>query len=544
MITIANPEKYIAGLYERLSNENIEVGNGEVIVTNDDEQESGSISTQKLFLRNFCKDNNIQVYDDYTDDGVSGATFDRPDFNRMIKDIENKKINLIIVKDLSRFGRLSSKISYYLEEFFIEKGVRFIALTDDIDTGHIETSEEMVQFKAFFNEWFLRDTSRKVRNGKKTRAKEGKVMTTYPTYGYKKDPLDYNHYVIDQDIAPIVRRIFMLARNGMTPTEIGKILTDEKTLVPSEIVGNGHTRKDGIKRGWNRNTVKRILQNVTYLGWVSNGNTKKINYKSKKTMIMPKEDRIIVKDMHTPIIDEETFNIVQDMIKSRTGVRTKSYDWLLKGLVCCKECGKKLSLVPQKHPNKTTFYLRCNTYASNTQLRLCTPHSNNLEKVTDFVIEQIKKRCKEFLNEEKYTKIANTSKDKIIKDRFNVKNEILILEKKTKDINKRIDKLYEDKYNGLFEDEDFTRLYSKQIENRKQAEERIKQLQELEEKEDSSIDINKLVNDFVNMKEITRTMLVSLVDKIEISENKEITIYYKFNILNMGKEDNKLQNVG
>ena len=329
MITIANPEKYIAGLYERLSNENIEVGNGEVIETKEDEQESGSISTQKLFLRNFCKDNNIQVYDDYTDDGVSGATFDRPDFNRMIKDIENKKINLIAVKDLSRFGRLSSKISYYLEEFFIEKGVRFIAVTDDIDTGHIETSEEMVQFKAFFNEWFLRDTSRKVRNGKKTRAKEGKVMTTYPTYGYKKDPLDYNHYVIDQDIAPIVRRIFMLARNGMTPTEIGKILTDERTLVPSEIVGNGHTRKEGIKRGWNRNTVKRILQNVTYLGWLSNGNTKKINYKSKKTMIMPKENRIIVKGMHTPIIDEETFNIVQDMIKSRTSTRVKSYDWLL-----------------------------------------------------------------------------------------------------------------------------------------------------------------------------------------------------------------------
>lgn len=158
--------------YERLSNENIEVGNGEVIVSNEDERESGSISTQKLFLRNFCKENNIRVYDDYTDDGFSGATFDRPDFNRMIKDIENKKINLIIVKDLSRFGRLSSKISYYLEEFFIEKGVRFIEVTDDIDTGHIETSEEMVQFKAFFNEWFLRDTSRKVRNGKKTRAKE------------------------------------------------------------------------------------------------------------------------------------------------------------------------------------------------------------------------------------------------------------------------------------------------------------------------------------------------------------------------------------
>jgi len=319
----------------------------------------------------------------------------------------------------------------------------------------------------------------------------------------------------------------------MTPTQIGRIMTDEKVLVPSEVVGNAHIRKDGIKRGWNRNTVKRILQNVTYLGWVSNGNLKKINYKSKKVIIMPKEDRIIKKGMHTPIIDEETFNIVQDMLKSRTGVRTKSYDWLLKGLICCKECGKKLSVLPHKQKTKTIFYLRCNTYANNTNLGLCTPHSNNLEVVTNLVIEQIKEKCKLFLEKEKYTKIANVSKDRIIKDKFNVKNEILILQKKIKDINKRIDKLYEDKYNDLFEDEDFTRLYTKQIENRKQAEERIKQLIEVEKNEDFSIDINKLVNDFISMQEITRTMIVSLVDKIEISENKEITIYYKFNILNM-----------
>jgi len=188
MITITNPEKYTAGLYERLSNEKIEAGNGEVIINNEDERESGSISTQKLFLRNFCKDNKIAVYDDYTDDGYSGATFDRPDFNRMIQDIENKKINLILVKDLSRFGRLSGKISYYLEEYFIEKGVRFIAITDDIDTGYVGTSDEMVQFKAFFNEWFLRDTSRKVRNGIRARAREGKVMATYPVYRIYERP--------------------------------------------------------------------------------------------------------------------------------------------------------------------------------------------------------------------------------------------------------------------------------------------------------------------------------------------------------------------
>ena len=288
------------------------------------------------------------------------------------------------------------------------------------------------------------------------------------------------------------------------------------------------------------------MQNVTYLGSVSNGNVKKINYKSKKVMIMPMEERIIVEDMHEPLVDKETFNIVQDLIKSRTGVRTKSYDWLLKGLLTCKECGKKLSIVPQKHPNKTTFYVRCNTYACNTHLHLCTPHSNNLEKLTNYVIEQIKTRCNEFLDENKYMQVANSSKDKILKDRFNFKNEILVLEKKLKDIDKMIDKLYEDKCKGLFEDEDFTRLYSKQTEMRKDTTERIKCLQEQMEKEDSSVDINKLVKDFVELKEITRTMMVSLIDRIEVSEDKEITIYYKFNILNMRKlnDEEKLINVG
>lgn len=317
MITIKNPEKYRVGLYTRLSNENFELGNGEVLVEKEDERESGSISTQKSFLKNFCQENKLSIFDIYVDDGVSGATFDRPDFNRLIGDIESKKVNMVLVKDLSRFGRLSSKISYYLEEYFVEKAVRFIAITDDIDTGQVETSEEMVQFKSFFNEWYVRDTSRKVRNGKRVRAKEGKVMTTYPTYGYKKDPTNYNHYIINEDVAPTIRRIFKLALNGYTATQIAKVLSDKKELLPSEVCGNTHIRRGGIKRGWNKNTVNRILQNITYLGWVSNGNTRKVNYKSKKILVMPKEDRIIIKNMHAPIIDEETFEKVQELIKIR-----------------------------------------------------------------------------------------------------------------------------------------------------------------------------------------------------------------------------------
>ena len=547
MLKVLNPEKYRAGLYERLSNEKIEVIDGV------EEAESGSISTQKLILENFCKDNKIAVVDHYTDDGVSGATFDRPNFKRLIKDIENGKINLVIVKDLSRFGR-ASNVSNYLDEYFPEKGVRFIAINDDIDTGDIiafEKAQDSIQFKTFMNEFYLRDTARKIKTGKRTRAREGKVMATYPTYGYKKDPKDKNHYIVDEETAPIVKRIFALAKEGKRPTDIGKILTDEKVPVPSEKVGNNHTRKGAVKRGWNRNTVVKILQNVTYLGWVSNGNTKKANFKSKKVLIIPKEERIIVKGMHEALVDEATFNLVQQQIESRKSTRVKTYDYLLKGLVCCKECGKKLSVLPQKHPNKTTFYLRCNTYYANTQLGLCTPHSNNLEKVTNAVITQIKKRCIEFLKEEKYQKIANENQERIINNnKFSTRNQILLLEKQIRQTNDIIDNIYKEKCLGTIKEEDFSRMYAKYTEERNSLNERIEQMKQLDLDQDKKVDIMKIVKEFVSFKEVTREMLVSLVDRIEISQDKEITIYYKFSILNVAElqdqkqEESTLQIVG
>ena len=547
MKVITSPEKYRAGLYERLSNEKIEVIDGK------EENESESISTQKLILENFCKGNKIAVVDHYTDDGISGATFDRPDFKRLIKDIENKRINLVVVKDLSRFGR-ASNVSYYLDEYFPEKGVRFIAINDDIDTGDMigfENAQDMIQFKTFFNEYFLRDTSKKIKKGKQARAKEGKVMATYPTYGYKKDPKDKNHYIVDEEIAPNVKRIFALAKEGNTPTAIGKILTEEKIPVPSEVVGNNHTRKGAVKRGWNRNTVIKVLQNVTYLGWVSNGNTKKASYKSKKVLIVPKEERTVIKGMHEPLVDEATFNLVQQQIESRTSTRVKTYDWLLKGLICCKECGKKLSVVGQKHPNKTTFYLRCNTYYGNTQLDLCTPHTNNLEKVTEAVITQIKKRCLEFLQEEKYQRIAKQNQERIINNnKFSTQNQILLLERKIRQTNDIIDNIYKEKCLGTIKEEDFSRMYARYTEERKTLNERIEQMKQLDQDEDKKVDLMKIVKEFVSFKEVTREMLVSLVDRVEISQDKEITIYYKFSILNVAEmqdqqqEESNLQVVG
>ncbi len=188
MITMSGEKVYNADLYLRLSREVIDnvIADGGVANLSEDyerERESGSITTQKAFLTRFCDENGINIHNIYADDGYSGANFERPGWNKLIKDVEDGKVNMVIVKDLSRLGRVSSKVTYYTDEYFPAKRVRFIAVADAIDTGIQDTSgDEMAQFKAFFNEWFLRDCSKKVRAGKKTRAREGKVMTTYPTY--------------------------------------------------------------------------------------------------------------------------------------------------------------------------------------------------------------------------------------------------------------------------------------------------------------------------------------------------------------------------
>lgn len=304
-------------------------------------------------------------------------------------------------------------------------------------------------------------------------------------------------------------------------------MTLKKVLLPSEICGNNHTRKTAIRRGWNRNTINRILKNVTYLGWVSNGNTKKINYKSKKTMVMPKENRIIVKNMHTPIIDLETFEIVQRMIETRKGVRTKSYDWLLKGIIHCRECGKKLSIVPQKRKDgKNVFYFRCNTYACNPAFHLCTPHSSNLEKTTSQVLDIIRSKCKEVLDEERFLKIAQN------KEALDLKNEIMISEKSIMEINKKIEKLYTEKFKGLFDDEDFQRIYSNLKKERCENEKNIEKLKKKIESQESSDEIKKKIKKFLESKEITKIDLIDLVDKVEITEEKRINITYKYNLLN------------
>ncbi len=526
MITISNPEKYSVGILLRLSNEKVEdlkrYG------------ESGSITNQKDLLLNFCKENKLKIYDIYSDDGESGAFYDRPEFKRMIKDIDLGNVNLVVVKDLSRFGRVASGIDEYIEEYFQLKGVRFIAVNENLDSKTSANFFDDIKFRAFFNEWFLRDCSKKTRDGKHNKALQGKVMTTYPKYGYLKDSNNKNHYVPNEETAPIVTNIFNELKCGTLPSVIANKLNQEKVPTPAESVGNVRYRKaKEIKRKWNKDTIIRIARDKTYLGYVINGKRKKLSYKSKKIMLTKEEDYIVVKNKHEPLIDKETFDIVKNLIDSRKHTRIYKYDFLLKGLIECAECGKKLSVISIKHKSGNVVqYLRCNTYASNVKLKVCTPHSNNCEKLTNIIIETIISRLLKYKKEEEYYLIAKNIKDKMTFNKNLIPDQIELLKSRLEIQNKKINQIYEDKLNGVINQEDFERMYKLIIDKKEEIKKSIEALSHKKEYTPKEIDLRKIVKEFINDKKITREMLVSLIDKITVSEDKEIKIYYKFNLSN------------
>lgn len=338
-----------------------------------------------------------------------------------------------------------------------------------------------------------------------------------------------------------MQTIFTKLRMGTLPTEVAQYLNDRKVPVPSETVGNVHTRTvNEIKRAWNRTTVVRIARDKTYLGYVINGKLKKISYKSKKILLVPKEEQIQVADMHEPLIDKETFKIVQDLIDSRKHTRKYKYDFLLKGLLECAECGKKLSILTMKQKSGSIIqYLRCNTYASMTRLKLCTPHSNNCEKLTNEVIDTIKERLKKYLEEEKYFELAKNIKDNTTYKKNTIQNQLTSIQNQISHLNTKIDNLYEDKLDGILGVEDFQRMYSITLSKKESLEKLVKELEEEKEEVSYEVDLKKIVKDFIEMKNVTREMIVSLVDRITVTQDKKIKIYYKFNILNESSNTNE-----
>lgn len=368
----------ITACYERLSQEDKLDG------------ESNSISNQKRILEKYCRDHGytaIRHYDE--DDGYSGTNFNRPGFQRMLADIKAGKIKRVVVKDMSRFGRNYLQVGMYTEMLFPEYGVHFIAVNDGVDS--VRGDSEFTAIRNVFNEMYAKDTSKKIRATWQSKGRSGEHLTTIPPYGYKKDPEDKKRWIVDEEAAAIVQKIFALCMDGLGPTQITKWLQKNKVLNPTAYAydkGLPVSNKPPVNPyKWTNETVSRILERLDYLGHTVNFKTTKQSFKSKKKLWNDPSEWVIFENTQEPIIEESVFLIVQ---KIRQGRRpTKMGDMgMFSGLLYCADCGGKMYLCRTNYFKPEQEYYICSTYRKDRTL--CTTHSIRRVVLEEIVLRNLR----------------------------------------------------------------------------------------------------------------------------------------------------------
>lgn len=514
---ISNPTDYHVALYIRLSKED------------ETEGPSQSVTNQQSLLNEFVRQHRLSVYDTYIDDGFSGTSFDRPDFLRMIADIEAKKVNMVITKDLSRLGRDYIMTGHYMERYFPEKQVRYISLLDGIDTGVESSANDITPFRSIMNDMYAKDISKKIKSVKHDKQRKGQFIGGKPVYGYKMHPTEKNRIVIDEEAATVVRRIFAMALEGVSCRQIAVRLNEEHIPTPAAYAGLTLSTRGAYCGQWSSERISEMLQNETYIGYMVQGKTVKISYKTKKCRTQPPENWVVVKNTHEPLVDEEAFRKVQLLIGSRKHTRSRTYDFLLKGLIFCHECGYPMAVMnrPNAAGEERLFFI-CRTYQRFTKAGACTCHSIKEQTVTEAVTAKVKEVCQAFFSPERLQPIATAAVEEARKaDGSGV--EIQSLQSKIENLNANLDKVYMDRLNGLLSETDFDRIYKRVKIDRTALEEKLKQLEAQKEKTVSAEDLaRKLVQQYLSSASTSRELLVSLIERVELTNDKQIIIKFRF----------------
>lgn len=515
---------YKVAIYIRLSREDEKEG------------ESESITNQREFLKSWVVENGYQIYDIYIDDGFSGTNFNRPSFKRMLSDIETGKINMVVTKDMSRLGRDYIGTGEFIEKYFPEHKVRYVAITDGIDTMLDSSGNDMAPFKAVFNDMYAKDISKKIRVALQTKQKQGLWVGGCPPFGYMVDPNNKNHLIPDPEEAYIITKIFDLAYEGKTPYQIRLILTEEKIPTRTQLKGKINNRikhatesKVGI---WNQKTIKGILTNQLYTGDMVQNKRSKVNYKIKKVTNNPKEKWIIVPNTHEALVSREKFEIVNKNLP-KTSIRCEKKIYrLLDGLLVCHECKHRLGICnPRKIDGRT--YTVCNYYRMNSKYNVCTSHGFNYDYLEQVVTNTIKNIILNYLNEQELLKEA--SKLKIKNPIEKIKYELNMLKGKQENKISNLDKIYIDKIENKINEDMYnrisTKLYNEIDDIKFEISEKEKYIEENNGTE-QEIDYKNLLEEFISMKTPSRDMILRLVDKIEVHVDKQLDIYFNFKELN------------
>ena len=516
-LEISNPMDYHAALYIRLSKED------------ESEGPSQSVQNQESLLREFVQQHRLSVYDTYIDDGWSGTNFDRPAFQRMIADIEAKKVNMVITKDLSRLGRDYILTGHYMERYFPEHRVRYISLLDGIDTGVDSTANDITPFRAIMNDMYAKDISKKIKSVKRDKQRKGQFIGGKPVYGYKMHPTEKNKIVIDEEVAPIVRRIFALALSGMSCRNIAALLNQEGVPTPATYAGLPVARPGPYTGLWSSERISDMLQNETYIGNMVQGRSVKISYKSKKCLKQDPANWVVVEGTHEPLVDAETFRKVRMLVNSRRHTRSRTYDFLLKGLIFCHECGYPLAVLNRKNARgEDVLYFVCRTYQRFTKAGVCTCHSIKEKTVTEAVVAKVREVCRAYLNPDKLLPVAQEAVENARKQ-SSLETELQALQSKIDSLTANLDRMYTDRLIGLLPEVDFQRIFGRIKLEREQLEEKQQELELRQKSPVRSEDrARELVRRFIETAGESRELLVSLIERVELTEDKEIIIKFRF----------------
>lgn len=513
--------KYKVGGYLRLSRED------------GDKEESDSIGSQRSIIEEKVKQlgDEFELYDFYIDDGYTGLNTDRPSFQRMLEDIERKKVNCIITKDLSRLSRNNFEANYLLEIYFLENNIRYISILDNVDTYKKNSNNDIIQFKTLINDWYSKDISRKVKSGVWARKEQGLFVGAKAPYGYMKDENNKNKLIVNKEEAKIVKRIFQMYDSGSTMGQIAKKLQDEKVYCPSY---NGFEKnKNGIY-GWNYSTISKILKNEFYLGNTVYGKVINLSYKSKKVKFVPREEWKVVANTHKAIISKELFESVQKKIKLSQKAKTHKHTWILNGIVTCKECGEPMQLkVKYRKDKKTISFMRLYCSSSLHKKGYCVrKHKGiNLQSVTQIVVSDLNKKVKNIVSCEDVSELL----EKYYKDKDNTEDERELKEtmKQLEKTNKMVSSLYLDYKNGVIQEVDFKTMYNHEIAKRDNLNEKI---DKINNKINNNMKISdnqfkKVAKKVSNVKNWSKEQLADVIESVEIDNNDNIYINYKYDIL-------------
>lgn len=511
----------ITALYERLSRDDELQG------------ESNSITNQKHFLEDYARKNGFVNIRHFTDDGVSGTTFDREGFQSMIAEVEAGNVAVIIVKDMSRFGRDYLKVGFYTEVMFKEKGVRFIAINNGIDSSNQQDSD-FTPFLNIMNEWYARDSSRKIQAIFKARMQEGKRVSPSVPYGYRRDPDDKQHLIIDPEPAAVVRRIFKLVLEGNGVNRIADILYADKILIPSAYAEkyypeNQHSKSFHDPIRWTNRAVSCILEKREYMGHTVLGKTISESYKTKKRRKATEDELMIFENTHEAIIDEETWNNAQRLIETkRRPKKNGAPPCRLSGLLYCSDCGSKLS----RRYNSRSQYDADNAYCCSgyrQYTRNCTMHYIRVSVVEKLILETIREVSayalsneKEFI--QKVREASDVQQEATMKE---YRRRLGKARRRHKELDDLVKKLYESFATGKIPEKHFDRLLSGYDNEQTTLEAEMQELQTgLDRYGADSVRADRfleLVKRYTDFSELTAPMLNEFIEKVVVHEADKST---------------------